>query len=263
MDDSRLSFLGAQGLGSMRDSSVAVVGCGGGGSHIIQHLAHLGIGTIQCIDPDILAPSNLNRVVGAMRADLYRPKAEIMTERFAWTQSRLGSLRTRVQDTKAIQTIQSSDCVFGAVDSFRTRDDIDRACRQALVPYIDIGLGIIVEKCRVISAAGQIVLSAPGGPCLRCMDVVTEETLARDREEYMETGAPEQQVISMNAVLAGEAVTTFLALITGFAGGHVIPRYIVYNALLHEMAAHPFFGSAAPECPHYPLGDAGDRIAGE
>lgn len=92
------------------------------------------------------------------------------------------------------------------------------------------------------------------------MEVITESNLAQDRDEYLEAGAPEQQVISMNGVLASEAVNLFLAVVTGYSGTLPLPRYLVYNAMRHELMAHPFFGEATDRCPHYPVEDAGDRI---
>jgi hypothetical protein len=111
-----------------------------------------------------------------------------------------------------------------------------------------------------ISVGGQIALSFPGEACLRCMEIITEESLGRDKEEYVESGAPDQQVVSMNGVLASEAVNVFLKLITGYAPAFAPPRYLVYNGLKHELSAHPFLGVGAAACPHYPVTNAGDRI---
>jgi hypothetical protein len=92
------------------------------------------------------------------------------------------------------------------------------------------------------------------------MEVITEANLARDKEEYLEAGAPEQQVISMNGLLASEAVNLFLALVTGYSNPLALPRYLVYHAMRHELTPHPFFGEGTQHCPHYPVEDAGDRI---
>ncbi|WP_425373325.1 ThiF family adenylyltransferase [Mesorhizobium denitrificans] len=51
--------------------TVAIVGLGGVGSLIAEYLAWLGVGTIVLIDPDRIDPTNLPRVVGARRADIW------------------------------------------------------------------------------------------------------------------------------------------------------------------------------------------------
>jgi len=42
---------------------------GGGGSHIVQQLAHLGVGNFVLVDPDHVEETNLNRLVGATNKD--------------------------------------------------------------------------------------------------------------------------------------------------------------------------------------------------
>jgi molybdopterin/thiamine biosynthesis adenylyltransferase len=48
---------------------VGIVGLGGGGSHIVQQLAHLGFRNLVIYDGDLVEESNLNRLVGATSAD--------------------------------------------------------------------------------------------------------------------------------------------------------------------------------------------------
>src|SRR5260370_36729390 len=57
---------GATALARLRSASVGVVGNGGGGSHVIQQLAYLGIGNFVLVDGDRAEGSNLNRLVGAV-----------------------------------------------------------------------------------------------------------------------------------------------------------------------------------------------------
>lgn len=65
----RQSFLGSQSDRILGDCSVAIVGLGGGGSHIAQQLAHLGVANFLLIDPDRVEESNLNRLIGATAED--------------------------------------------------------------------------------------------------------------------------------------------------------------------------------------------------
>jgi tRNA A37 threonylcarbamoyladenosine dehydratase len=55
----RQTFLGSRAR--LSSATVAIVGLGGGGSHIIQQLAHLGVGHLVGIDHDRAEDSNLNR----------------------------------------------------------------------------------------------------------------------------------------------------------------------------------------------------------
>ncbi|MBK9032243.1 MAG: ThiF family adenylyltransferase [Myxococcales bacterium] len=72
LDDTSAAFVrGAAvvGLEVLRaiasDQVVSVVGVGGLGSIVAEHLIHMGFHKINLIDPDVVELSNLNRLVGA------------------------------------------------------------------------------------------------------------------------------------------------------------------------------------------------------
>ena len=255
LDASRMSFLGTRGLARLRAATVTVLGAGGGGSHMVQQLAHMAIGRIVVIDPDRLDASNVNRVVGAGYADIGRLKTEILVERFSGLGAQLEAVPTRAETADGCRWMERSNLVFGALDGFRPRDNVERICRSALVPYIDIGLKIVADRTGAVTAVGgQVVTSVPNGPCLRCAGIITDENLARDREEYA-AGPPEQQVISMNGLLASQAVTIALALLTGFTTSHSLAPHLLYDGLEHSLRTNTYLPDFP--CPHYPLQDAG------
>lgn len=134
---------------------------------------------------------------------------------------------------------------------------------MALVPVIDVGMQIKVEgegeNRRVTSAGGQVVTSLSGGACFWCLGFLSEELLTRERNRYAGTQIEyEQQVISINGLLASQAITNMLGLLAGFVGATGVRRYISYNALTATMRAHPLLdGINVDTCPHYPLEDAG------
>lgn len=258
IDTSRMSFLSQRGLGILREATVSVVGAGGGGSHVAQQLAHLAIGIVYVIDHDRLDASNVNRVVGATYRDVGGMKAAVLAARFSGLGGAIVPIAERAEHCHAARAIESSDIVVGAVDSFRARHNLEKKCRAALVPYVDIGLTIIVDELgRAAAIGGQVVTSLPNGPCLECVGVATPARLAGDREEYV-AGAPEQQVVSMNGLLASQAVNTTLALLTDYGGSHRPPMYLAYDGLRHELRRHPLFPETAA-CPHYPVAEAGHR----
>ena len=76
----RQSFLGSDSDATLWRLRVAIVGLGGGGSHIAQQLAHVGVGKFVLIDPDVVEDSNLNRLVGAGARDAIKhtPKVQVL-----------------------------------------------------------------------------------------------------------------------------------------------------------------------------------------
>jgi len=258
IDTSRLRFLGRTGLLALRDARASVVGVGGGGSHVAQQLAYLAVGTLNLVDADSLERSNINRVVGATYSDIGRKKAVTLAARFSGLGGEVVPIVERAEARHARLVVESSDIVVGAIDTYRARQNLERTCRAALIPYVDIGLKIVVDESGVTAVGGQVVTSLPGGPCLECMKIITAESLAADREEYI-SGSPEQQVVSMNGLLASQAVNTVLSLITGFGGPYRPPVYLTYDGLLHEMRPHPLYPDSEP-CSHYVVADAGHRF---
>lgn len=261
MDDSRLAFLGSGGLERLRNLRIVVVGAGGSGSHIIQQLAHLRVKLITAIDPQDLERSNINRVVLSHYRAVGKPKAETIAYRLRKLGTPIQPMACSVESPDAVNAIQCADICFGAVDHFGTRNIIEYFARAALVPVIDVGMLIKpdAKNGSITSAGGQIVTSLPGSACFWCMGFLNDELLTRERTRYADgVEAFEQQVISINGLLASQAVTNMLGLFTGFAGRAGITPYISYNALDSGMRPHPnLLGVDLTSCPHYPVKDAG------
>ena len=72
----RQSFHGPNSDSVLASCRVGLVGFGGGGSHIAQQLAHVGVGAFVVVDPDVVEDTNLNRLVGATAADVERGTAK-------------------------------------------------------------------------------------------------------------------------------------------------------------------------------------------
>ena len=73
----RQSFLGADSDEVLACLTVGLVGLGGGGSHVAQQLAHVGVGHFVVIDDDTIAETNLNRLVGGTLKDVQHAASKI------------------------------------------------------------------------------------------------------------------------------------------------------------------------------------------
>lgn len=210
----RQSFLGENSGTILRNSRVAVVGLGGGGSHIAQQLAHLGVGEFVLIDPDVVEDTNLNRLVGATQQDVDEgmPKSSV-SARMVLGVNPGAKVRTETTQWQTCAVaLRSCDVIFGCVDSIGERAQLEAAARRYLVPYIDIGMDVHKvndEFC----VGGQVALSVPGGPCLRCMGIVNESALKLEAELYGAAGG-RPQVVWPNGILASLAVGFFVHLTT-------------------------------------------------
>ena len=67
--DRNILFFGKEGQKRLSNASVAVVGVGGLGTHVVQQLALLGVGGLVLIDSEELDDTNRNRYVGVRHDD--------------------------------------------------------------------------------------------------------------------------------------------------------------------------------------------------
>ena len=67
----RQSFLGPESDAVLEAATIGIVGLGGGGSHVVQQTAHMGIGGYINVDPQTIDETNTNRLVGGTLADVY------------------------------------------------------------------------------------------------------------------------------------------------------------------------------------------------
>jgi molybdopterin/thiamine biosynthesis adenylyltransferase len=230
--DRQLLAIGAEGQRALEDSTIAVIGISGGGSHVVQQLIHAGVGKLIVIDNDTVDGSNLRRLVGAVRSDVDNTKKIVIPARTA------AAVRKSVEveaiddifpSSRTINALMNADVIIGCVDNWGSRDALNNFALLNRVPYIDIGASVVVPSGgQAMRVGGQITLVSPDGPCLRCMGILTDKRVEANRKAkqgYSEE-AVEPQVVSINGTLASEAVTTAMMLI---AGDHRLERYRRYR----------------------------------
>ena len=76
-------LIGDDGIERLKRARVAVFGLGGVGSYTVEALARSGVGTLDIIDDDVIALSNLNRLLYATRDNVGQPKTEVVKARIA------------------------------------------------------------------------------------------------------------------------------------------------------------------------------------
>lgn len=224
---------GVEGQRQLQAVRVGVVGCGGTGSAVVQMLAHLGVRDLVLVDPDVVELTNLNRLVGATRADAKRSRHKVrVAQRLikrVHPEARVRALPLSVSDPEAISALKGVDLLFGCTDNHGSRLILNQVAVQYLVPYLDLGAGFQTEDDGRLSAAGgQVRLVRPGDFCLACIDGIDRGQAARDmmtpterrreaaRGYVKEEEVPTPAALFLNAELASLAVAEFVNLWTGF-----------------------------------------------
>jgi tRNA A37 threonylcarbamoyladenosine dehydratase len=70
-----------EGLETLKNAKVLVVGLGGVGSFAAEFLARAGVGNMTIVDGDIVDITNINRQLPALHSTVGKDKVEIVTER--------------------------------------------------------------------------------------------------------------------------------------------------------------------------------------
>jgi hypothetical protein len=259
------------GQAKLRRAKIAVVGAGGGGSHVIQQLAYLGVGEIVVIDPDVYQDSNRHRLVSGLHADLGSPKVDIFHRlvRKIGLGGRVRSVRAAVPDGDAVEALRDCDVIIGCVDTLFARSDLQELGSRYLIPYIDIGATVrLVTDASVsdprIVVAGNVFTFVPGSFCLWCCGFLSREKIQAEQNGptrgYFEKNRQEAQVVSFNGVLASQAVTEVLQLLTGFRGislrrvdlgmpcASTVRGYKKFDGVAGSL--QEWGGVRRPDCPH-------------
>ncbi len=266
-DLSRQSFLGPDADEVLRSVRVAIAGLSGGGSHVAQQLAHVGVGGFRLIDPGKIEASNLNRLVTATEQDVndelskvqilrrtilgVRPWADVRIEEAKW------------QQVPAL--IADAHVLVGCVDGYRQREYLERAARRFGIPYIDIGMDVTAITGGQFAIGGQAIMTRPGCPCMRCLGFLTTDRLNHEEDNYGHAGAV-PQVVWTNGTLASLAVGMLVKLFTPWYSGERSFEWLELdgNAQTIEPSIQPQFALRGP-CHHFDgrddLGDPFFKLA--
>lgn len=258
----RQSFLGENSEDLLRDTTIGFVGLGGGGSHEVQQFAHIGIGSYVLVDPDRIDLSNTTRLIGGTLLDVKNEewKTEIAAQLIRGLRPNAKIQQVRDIWQNGLSELMLCSVIVGAVDSYIEREQLERFARQHLIPYIDIGMVVTKLKETEYLISGQVILSMPGGPCLRCCGLIDDGRLEQEAKEYGDAG-PQPQVVWPNGVLASTAVGLAVKLITPWHSNSPSFVYLEYDGNSGELKKSTRMEILKDHiCPHHPAAETGDPM---
>lgn len=134
------SGIGEQGQRRLRESKIAIVGCGATGSALLSLLARGGVGTIRVIDRDYVEQSNLQRQTLFEEEDAKEslPKAIAAARRVAAFNSEI-VVEPQVADltpANAEKLLAGAEIILDGTDNFETRYLINDFAVKNFVPWI-------------------------------------------------------------------------------------------------------------------------------
>lgn len=128
--------------GRLAASRVLLVGLGGLGGSILEHLARLGVGHIVGVDGDVFEESNLNRQVLATEQVLGQSKAEVAAQRVAAINSEVVFVPVArfVAGMDFEEMVRGVDVVVDALGGLEHRKALQQAASKAGKPLVAAGI---------------------------------------------------------------------------------------------------------------------------
>ena len=269
----QLLVVGDEGQRTLATARVGLVGLGGGGSHVAHQLGHLGVGELILVDADRASQTDRHRLLGLGWLDAWfrRKKTDILRRavRRIGMGTRCRTIDEPLPSPAALAALKTADVVVGCLDNLHARVDLQELAWRFLIPYVDVGVNIRTiddpepEGPRV-SIGGNVLTLIPGGFCMWCSGYLSKEKLdaelAGPNRNYFENRVGEAQVVSLNGLVASQAVTEVLGLLTGFAGTGLRRKQMALDSQPHLQRGfrkldgvrgtlEDWGGSRRPDCP--------------
>jgi len=151
-----IDLLGDDGFKALQDAFVVIVGLGGVGCHASVSLVRSGLGKIRLVDFDLLTESSLNRHVFATRADVGRPKAEIMRDHILAVNPdcEVEIVKEFFHNDTAEEILKDNpDYIIDAIDSFTPKVALLRyAAENKLKIVSSMGASGHMDPTKILSA---------------------------------------------------------------------------------------------------------------
>lgn len=215
--------------------SIAVIGCSGTGSPVIEMLTRLGVGEIILVDDDHTEERNINRIINATMTDAANKDSKVNVLTKAIKAIGLGTVviphGKNLWNPDVVESVAQCDIVFGCMDSIDGRYLLNTLSTYYSIPYFDIGVALEAirdddNKGEIKEACGTVHYIQPGKSSLmsrglfNMSDVAAAGLRRKDPSAYEEQlkegyikGVHEQKpaVISLNMLAASLAVNELLA----------------------------------------------------
>jgi hypothetical protein len=238
--DRQVLLFGAAGQARLRGLHVGVLGAGGGGSILVEQLAHLGVGQITVVDPDVVKRHNLSRIIGANERDARNKRKKVHVARDHVQRIdpsiRFNAIDGDISHFQVAEQLLDCDYLLLATDTATARLVANAIAQSFLIPLIQIGAKVELRAngdIEQIYTAVRPVLPRHG--CLSCAGLIDPILLQQ------EAATPEQRtqqnylgledivdpsVTTLNAAAAAGALNVLLMSAIGQADEHLAEHCI-------------------------------------
>ena len=144
-----------EGLETLKNAKVLVVGLGGVGSFAAEFLARAGVGNMTIVDGDIVDITNINRQLPALHSTVGKDKVEIVAERILDINPEINLVKIiEFLSPERMDEILESihfDYVLDCIDSVSPKLALIKACRRRKIKIVSsMGAGGKMDPSKVM-----------------------------------------------------------------------------------------------------------------
>ena len=240
---------------------VAVAGCGGTGSAVIEQLVRLGVRHLCLFDSDTLTEGNVTRVYGSYLNSVGEPKVNVSAAHIGRIAPDAEVMTTQAKITleSAARLLLDADVIFGCTDDNAGRLVLSRTASYLLTPVIDCGVLLSSGPGgQLIGIDGRVTVLVPGAACLVCRNRIDLQRAAAEvltPDEYRRLAAegyapalsnPEPAVVAFTTQVASAAVGELLERLIHY-GPDPVPTEILLRSHEREVSTN----DQDPHAGHY------------
>ena len=156
-------------LDLLKGKKVLIIGVGGVGQHVSTYLLTNGVTNLTIVDYDKVELSNLNRQILLTELDLGKLKVDVVKNALLSRNSdaHINSINLKVDESNIDELVKDYDLVIDAVDNWKSKLVIAKACKDNKVPFLHIGVDgykgqycLFKNKC-LLDIVDSDIISAP------------------------------------------------------------------------------------------------------
>lgn len=127
---------------SLAQKRVLIIGVGGVGQHVSTYLVTNGVTNLTIVDFDKVELSNLNRQILLSELDLGKLKVDVVKSALLSrnSEAHIKPINLKVDESNIDELVKGYDLVIDAVDNWKSKLIIAKACKDNKVPFLHIGV---------------------------------------------------------------------------------------------------------------------------
>lgn len=248
-------------------ATVGVIGCSGTGSPAVEVLARAGVANFVLVDFQRLAPSNLERIHGALHADSvkeplpYKVKVAADHIHAINPRAKVTAIVGNMLDDRVFDELLRCDLLLSCTDTEHARAVLGDYAHHYLLPSLDVGVLMEASKGKISGQVVEMTRYTHVQPCAFCSGRIQQRWLEYElmsEKERTDRAAAAAVAIAQGIdgaqywggqppalTTVGFLTTTAGGLLGGYALGYLLGVFSMPHSRFQFDPGMPLMGAVA------------------